>query len=1795
MTDADAAVARDDDGGDDIAIAAVRDVVRAVRGASSTATTSDDERGEQLLSSRFDALSALSAALDGDDAGDGHATLGHVEDVLVECVRAPDGAASAAVAARVLTRAYAKTRASSVYSRANELVNTASSAQAPALARASSFDALTRLMTAFGDRLHGCVHGFVSAACASAKPSDDDGVKRAALKFLAMTCARSNGALDERVIGVTFKALMKLEGERDVGSRAARAEALGALARAWSSSATNSRAKDGNSKGAGAFDIEGVIHRIVKALEDDNEWVRDSASLGLMHAAVARSQTATESTGHADIANAPEDATTGDASFTYAIRSCFYEPLMMACGAHSTESRRVRIGIARAWATFIHEAAHENLAEYHELVGYSMQLLLSKPFHDESHVCASILYIIRVGCLAKADEASLRATLASAMQALQGTDTSRVLIALRTVRDTIEVIGSVDEDLWKGTVEAIHYTLRIDHRHVQTEAAQAMRALALACPTKFVAQFRAALDELENHIAVVDAQSSLVSFGAALHVAALASIGEEFTSGLPSAMLRDAASMGIRCATGPGSARVREGGWIVISACLAGSGAAIASNMCGTSIKFALTATFDAVVESGGESEHGEIYAAAAAVETLSAWLVGKHSEKDSLLPLLESGVTAAERILFSSKVSSIEHAKALFRFRIFELLNTIEDASIYSTLHERIVAVCRMRMASYSKLDECLPEGFLREQLCAEDSHLGPWSSKADAHLDQLCDFEGTLDAPHSRIWIHSSDASVYPRARSMRASTRQAQGEQLAKVFSAAPTLREGILTNFVNLAHSIVRTPTEQQSAYEAGVAGLAITKKQNALDLFQSTFGSTFKTRRATADQDEKVERLAALTLLCADVLATVKGVASTDAALMIEFKRIANIMQYADFASIMHWRAIAEIHAFANALHPNPDECAKNIVNTSKTISGIPKESALRNIAALSIARTFRHTGAIAMNRACRPVITSLLQMGMQIDPVFASNVWAIHAISEVGTHIGQSFVRETEDILKLALALVDAPFLLEQQNGAMTRIATARLINTAIAAVGPDLNHESNFFKRAETLITLLGESEAPAAKLEFTVFLQHVATFTPHTPRGRALVPKLREMLRLTSDASTTNAVMLILRHLLERDSASVASNIGLDTELLAVLDRESNPRTRSAIKRCVELLIQDKCTRKPHKALNLLSTFALYAPAPASANTDALQDDDNEEADGGRIDVAVADDEEQANDIERGAPKLSTRLYAAQLLATIPNMIGNEREHRCLADARASEIAGSGSHWLPLHAQFAFDIAYRLSVSPVSALHAPGLELFANLMRLWANDEDPDSATDDDYRTMFVLEQYQAQLLSAMRATDPANASIESYLALLRLVSSALTSGIVGDDAAMGKRLANIVTKIAKEWFQGTSEILCGKACDDAVAEQARQTLIVNIARIAANDLGKISSDILVQINVEWIKVIRSRSDSFSNDEIVSVLSACSRLEQSAEDAAFIRDMCFMSIICGVSKLIPLSSAEFTSIIQALSRVIPANGGCIVLSEVEAIGNALRRHDVSDASDAIAELMTHLINAGAVHSNARINVIQIVARIMTSGKATNVVVEQLMMSALQLSSHNSRVRAAVLALLESIFTSPVMYGYRVMVIRALRTLESSTVKLALLKDVGHVLAESARATTREFYENKVAGGAQNPIALDLVIESLQLWASTFILVSENENDSMCLTSLAIFLALAVEVTAPENVDASDVDATAGQLASQLLVRLATVSAGPFRDVVGQLSQSSKTRLQSTLAFKAPQFVAATSTPLKSLNVVSL
>jgi hypothetical protein len=178
---------------------------------------------------------------------------------------------------------------------------------------------------------------------------------------------------------------------------------------------------------------------------------------------------------------------------------------------------------------------------------------------------------------------------------------------------------------------------------------------------------------------------------------------------------------------------------------------------------------------------------------------------------------------------------------------------------------------------------------------------------------------------------------------------------------------------------------------------------------------------------------------------------------------------------------------------------------------------------------------------------------------------------------------------------------------------------------------------------------------------------------------------------------------------------------------------------------------------------------------------------------------------------------------------------------------------------------------------------------------------------------------------------------------------------------------------------------------------------------------------------------------------------------------------------------------------------------------------------------------------------------------------------------------------LIQHVFIEPSLERYRLCALRGIRLADSDVLLLALTM-AGHTLAGCARSAIRRIYAEKLNGIAQSLDSLDFVSESLQIWAAAFLLLKDEKDDRMCLTSLAVFLAIAVDVTSPEGIPHNVIDATCGTLASSILVRLAAVCADPFRSVVGQLSPQSKTRLQTLLNFKSTQVTVAT--PLKSLDI---
>lgn len=424
-------------------------------------------------------------------------------------------------------------------------------------------------------------------------------------------------------------------------------------------------------------------------------------------------------------------------------------------------------------------------------------------------------------------------------------------------------------------------------------------------------------------------------------------------------------------------------------------------------------------------------------------------------------------------------------------------------------------------------------------------------------------------------------------------------------------------------------------------------------------------------------------------------------------------------------------------------------------------------------------------------------------------------------------------------------------------------------------------------------------------------------------------------------------------------------------------------------------------------------------------------------------------------------------------------------------------------------------------------------------------------------------------MRATDPEHASLEGLLALLRLVSSALTSGITGEDAAMTRRLANVVTKMAREWREGSSDIFCGKSCNETVALQAKYSLVVSIARIASSGSEAVPKDVLTSINDEWLAIINKPPTYATNDHVIAIIVACSTIEQQEMQLTFLREFCFKSLICGVVKNRAPCEANVRMALRAVQNIVDRQASVLLPSEIAVIGEAVMHLDDPVMYDELSVFMDHMVTAERIRGDALVCAVELLASVMLKTSAR--LFSEIFSTCLKVAKRNKSASKRVSAVVSYIFSDETNAPRRMCVLQTIRDAQPE-IMLYALKTSGHMLASFAQRETRTCYEKKISG--EECLIDDFVSHALQTWAAAFLLLKDEAENPMCVTCLAIFLAIAVEVVSPEGIVQSAIDPTLGKLASQILVRLATVCADPFRHVVGQLSDESKVRLQTVLNF---------------------
>ncbi|KAI3451757.1 hypothetical protein Pfo_008422 [Paulownia fortunei] len=149
-------------------------------------------------------------------------------------------------------------------------------------------------------------------------------------------------------------------------------------------------------------------------------------------------------------------------------------------------------------------------------------------------------------------------------------------------------------------------------------------------------------------------------------------------------------------------------------------------------------------------------------------------------------------------------------------------------------------------------------------------------------------------------------------------------------------------------------------------------------------------------------------------------------------------------------------------------------------------------------------------------------------------------------------------------------------------------------------------------------------------------------------------------------------------------------------------------------------------------------------------------------------------------------TRVFAAECLNHLPEAVGENPAHFDLSLARGQPAKGHLSgDWLVLQLQELISLAYQISTIQFEKMRPIGVSLLCTIMDKFAAIPDP------ELPDHLLLEQYQAQLVSAVRSALDSLSGPILLEAGLQLATKMLTSGIISRDQVAVKRIFSLISR--------------------------------------------------------------------------------------------------------------------------------------------------------------------------------------------------------------------------------------------------------------------------------------------------------------------------------------------------------------------------------------------------------------------
>eukprot|EP00250_Pteridium_aquilinum_P004108 c14345_g1_i1 orf=134-6829(+) len=1129
--------------------------------------------------------------------------------------------------------------------------------------------------------------------------------------------------------------------------------------------------------GIGAGGLESCCVLCAKTLEDPSESVRNAyaSALGSLLALGLNPDAQIQPRGR--VQTSPAKTVEGG------IQKHLIGPFMRASGPLY---REVRVGLAMAWVAFL-QGMHSTYGHSDlELQNYALQAMSMLTFNSklqiDAHCQACVIYILRVGVVEQMSEPAQKEflTLMTKQLSLADTSSSMLVVILRTISHLLAVLGEVPNAAREALENLLVVTLSNSTMAVRVETALTIRALTEVdpfCANSLMSFGVTTIRALRETVAIERGdrlKHELDSLhGQALMLGAILAASPKLPLGVPSRLPAAVLEVAKRLVheNGRNSLSVgmeKEAGWLLIGA--------IVSSMTNEEMQ---EQEFDIIalwtVPFGGNSEvrlkkaegnlRAEICGWTAAVEALTAFVksyvvpnLSTNKEGILLQPVLGylNGALAYISSTTLQQAGDLKQAVDTFLMRTLMAYYALPDSFSYKSDHNALLGICTAPFREPALWGE---SSSLRQLLDYRDASLGPWIPGRDSFEDELRAFEGGLDGPLPCVW--ENDIPVFPQPLSVSTLLLNQMLLCFGSIFVAQREVKKLQLLEIIEGSIKL----SKKQSFHEANASNVCVA----LLAALKDTL------RLRSSEYEPEV------------------------------FRRLQLIFQgflAEETSTTAQRRAAAEGLGILARL--GNDVFAARLMRSLLTDTTLVSDVNLKGSIAFALGCIHRSKGGMALSVLVPATVQFLCTMAR--DSKVLLHRWALHGLWLTTEAAGLAFVPHVQTTMALAMDTL----LSEEHASPDLQQSLGRLVNAIVAVIGPELSPGSSFFSRCKSVVAEITFGEEPAALLETVLFTQQLVLFAPQAVSFHTHVQTLTPTL-WSKQPSLRQAAVSALRHLAERDPMSMIEE-RIEEKLFAMLDTETNEGIIKLVRLTLLCLLEAACPMYASRWLHLCRNVVLATSSTIAAgnktghvdggsqkthmalNKDNLFGDDEEGMIGkaGGENSSLQGHELSESKLKEGdqLPRYSTRLFAAECLSRLPTAVGEDHRHFNLLLARedANHRTGSkfGGDWLVNQLGQLVALAYQVATGVFERLRPKGVMLLVTILQKFGEAEDP------DYSGHLLLEQYQAQFVSAMRTALDMNAGPLLLDAGLQLASNIITSGISSGDVAVFRRVVALMSRL-------------------------------------------------------------------------------------------------------------------------------------------------------------------------------------------------------------------------------------------------------------------------------------------------------------------------------------------------------------------------------------------------------------------